>query len=53
MFAIAALGWILYLSHLSYLLIIPLTALLDCGVMFFMALLNKRIVRRFEGKHAA
>jgi len=53
MFAIAALGWTLYLSRLAYLLIIPLTLLLDCGVMFLSALLGERIVQRLEGKHAA
>jgi hypothetical protein len=50
---IAALGWTLYLFRLSYLLIIPLTALLECGVMVFSALLSERIVRRLEGKPAA
>ena len=52
MFAIAALGWLLYLSRLSYLLIIPLTLLLDCGVMILSALFGERIARRLEGKHA-
>jgi|SRR6185369_5592690 hypothetical protein len=51
--AIAALGWALYLSRLSYLLIIPLTALLDCGVMVLSALLGERIAKRLEGNHAA
>ena len=52
-FAIAALGWILYLSRVAYLIIIPLTLLLDCGVMVLSALFGERIARRLEGKHAA
>ena len=51
--AIAALGWILYLSSVAYLLIIPLTLLLECGVMVISALLGDRIAQRLEGKHAA
>ena len=51
--AIAALGWTLYLLRLSYLMVIPLTLLLECGVMVVSTLLGDRIVQRLEGKHAA
>ena len=53
MFAIAALGWVLYLSVLAYLLIIPLTLLLDCGIMALSALFGERIAHRLEGKRPA